>query len=319
MSDFEDAGYASNRLASPHAKNPGKSRSPPVIPRGNETPAVQRSPQPGSNDHNYKNTPMNWDSQQDGFNKGYANDSLRLATSSRAQQEHVRGLSQPDLQDSHLKEPARLDVQWARISGSGYGDDRSPSAPLSQSGVSHSPAVEFIPNRILPLMKTADNSNQSKEDPYTKLVSELDYTPEQLKKMNYQDLKVESFDYDPRKGTSSNSPQPLSESELSKKLDDFSQSKPSTDLSAQRSAFFSSLTMEQHEQCGTLIVDHLHALMTRYVQARRQRRTAALEFEAAVAEREQLVHARKEALGQDLARLRRAGEEVVGGKGGERR
>lgn len=137
---------------------------------------------------------------------------------------------------------------------------------------------------------------------------DLDYNPTQLREMAYERLRQESFDgIKPVQGAA--------DQELSEKLKNVYDLKGSLDPHLKRRTFFSDLTIEQYEECGDIMVERFNDMITRYKVARQQKRTVARAFEEEVGNREERVRAKKNVVDRDLGRLRKAGEDVVRGKG----
>ncbi|KAL8720300.1 MAG: hypothetical protein Q9225_002812 [Loekoesia sp. 1 TL-2023] len=142
----------------------------------------------------------------------------------------------------------------------------------------------------------------------------LDYEPKVLASMSYQELAEESFDA---------SPQPISVSDPSltdkstlkdKLLYLHSLSGPREQIQLQRQAFFSSLPIDQYEEYGDLMAEQFRQIISKFKDARQQKRSIAREFEDEIAAREKVVDSRKIAVASDLSRLKRAGQDVVRGK-----
>lgn len=140
----------------------------------------------------------------------------------------------------------------------------------------------------------------------------LDYTPEELSSMPYKLLHGESFDHVPKYGTGI-IPQDIVKASLPEKLKYAYELKGREDTEAQRNAVFSSLTIEQYEETGDLIIEQFSDILGRYKDARRAKREAAREFEKEIGQREERVRGKFTAVTQDLARLRRGAEDVVRG------
>lgn len=141
----------------------------------------------------------------------------------------------------------------------------------------------------------------------------LDYSFKQLSQMAYKDLTLEDFDFVPHARTA-NSVQNLRNSELSERLQAIFEMKSGTDLPWRREAEFSSMSIEQHGECGELIMEEFNNVIARYSAARLQKRTVAMVFEDEVASREKSIQAKMMAIDVDMDRLRNAGEDVVRGK-----
>ena len=143
---------------------------------------------------------------------------------------------------------------------------------------------------------------------------EIDYSPHELSSMPFSQLQDEPFHHDP-KATELPLPPELAETPLPQKLDHLLALKDDNNTKDHhRTAFFSSLSIEQYEDCGDLIVQKFADIVSKFKDARQQRRKVAREFEAEVAKREERVRGKMGAVEKDLGRLRRGGEEVVRGR-----
>ena len=147
-------------------------------------------------------------------------------------------------------------------------------------------------------------------EPVHKHSLDLDYSDAELSNMTFDRLKNEPFDQDPR-ATAGVLPDNLTDASLPDKLVYITSSKGLLKQVEQQKAFFSSLDIGQYENCGDLIVDRFAAIMTKFKDARQEKRKIAKEFEAEVAKREECVRARKAAIETDMERLRSAGKELV--------
>ncbi|KAL8977584.1 MAG: hypothetical protein Q9205_006642 [Flavoplaca limonia] len=144
----------------------------------------------------------------------------------------------------------------------------------------------------------------------------LDYDMKALGTMTFQQLADESFDTAPQPTKLGKGTMALKEGlTLDEKLLHLHALNGSReDVQAQRQAFFSSLPIDQHEECGDLMADHFTQILSKLKTARQQKRGLAKEFEKEVAARQKLVERRRLAVTEDLDRLKRAGQDVVGRK-----
>ena len=169
---------------------------------------------------------------------------------------------------------------------------------------------------------SAPETSQSAAEPTTKSLAtkpeprkralELDYTPQEMSGMSYKHLKSESFDHNPSisPGTI---PSDFAKGSLPAKLQYAYDLKDRDNPEVQRSTLFASLTIEQYEETGDLIIDQFSNILGRYKGARKARREAARGFEKEIAQREERVQSKSNAVEQDLIRLRRGAEDVVRG------
>ena len=152
------------------------------------------------------------------------------------------------------------------------------------------------------------------DDPQTrKRARDLDYGPDQLSRMTFQQLSNEPFNLTSDKNRAS-VPQELSSSSLAARMDYILENLKDDDAKiALRRAFFSSLSIEQYEECANLMIRRFSDIMSKFMDARQQRRRAAKDFEEDVAKREECVRGKTTVVDRDLDRLKRGGEEVVRG------
>lgn len=178
-----------------------------------------------------------------------------------------------------------------------------------------------------------DYEAASSEDPsISKRTLELDYPSDVLAKKSFSALQLEDFDHDPNKKTPDDHPDDVVSESLAVRFARVSKAPaptPDTDpdhgeredhdlasLHYHQSlvAFFSSLTIDQYDECGDIIVDQFTAMLAKFKDLRREKRKAAVEFETEVASRDGAVKERQTLLAEDMARLRSQGEGFMGRK-----
>ena len=146
-----------------------------------------------------------------------------------------------------------------------------------------------------------------------KRARDLDHSPDQLSSMTFQQLNNEPF------SLASDAPwtspvQGLSNGTLAEKMDYVLNGLKDDDTKhMHRRAFFSSIPIEQYEECANLMIRRFGDIMSKFTEARRQRRRFAKDFEEEVARREDCVRGKTSAVEKDLGRLKRGGEEVMRG------
>ena len=138
---------------------------------------------------------------------------------------------------------------------------------------------------------------------------DLDYGLHQLAEMDYQQLQTESFDHVPGLVPYHGLPDPSLP--LSERLRNIYPDKTHKDKAARAKAFFASLTIDQYEECGDLLLDGFRDVMDRLREARRQKRQAARKMEEQIAKREEWVGKKRGVCELELGRLRSAGTAVV--------
>lgn len=138
---------------------------------------------------------------------------------------------------------------------------------------------------------------------------DLDYGTHQLAEMDYQQLHDESFDHVPGLVPYHGLPDPSLP--LAERLHNIYPDKTHKDKAARAKAFFASLTIDQYEECGDLLLDGFRDVMDRLRETRRQKRKAARSMEEQIAKREEWVRRKRGVCEVELGRLRSAGTAVV--------
>ena len=146
-----------------------------------------------------------------------------------------------------------------------------------------------------------------------KRTRDLDYSPDQLSSMNFDQLCNEPFDL-----VSDTDrlflPRDISSGTLAAKMDYlFEKLKDDEAKFIQRRAFFSSLSIDQYEECAKLMIGQFSAIILKLTDARQHRRRVAKEFEEEVVKREGCIRGKTAIVSKHLVRLKRGGEEVVRG------
>ena len=146
-----------------------------------------------------------------------------------------------------------------------------------------------------------------------KRTRDLDYSPDQMLSMTFNQLSNEPFDLasDPDRPSL---PQDISSGTLTAKMDYiFEKLKDDETKFIQRRAFFLSLSIEQYEECAKLMIGQFSAIILKLTDARQNRRRVAKDFEEEVAKREGRIRGKTAIVSNNLGRLKRGGEEVVRG------
>ena len=142
---------------------------------------------------------------------------------------------------------------------------------------------------------------------------DLDHSPTQISSMTFQHLSNESFDLASDSARAS-IPEELLSGSLATQMEYVLEKFKHDDAKlVQRRAFFSSLSIEQYEECANLIIGRFSAIISKLMDARQQRRRAAKDFEEVVAKREESIRGKTTVVNDSLGRLKRGGEEVVRG------
>lgn len=191
-------------------------------------------------------------------------------------------------------------------------EDRTMSSIFDASELGESHSATSQPAEVL-----ASHTTNPQEDfrrPALKRPFQLDYDNVQLSEMSFENLKKEPFDHDPR-ALPNTLPNEVSNASIAEKLKYVTSSlKTDTERDEKRHRFFSSLTIDEHEECGDMIVEGFSNVIKKFKDARRDKRKLAMAYEDEVANREERVRAKRELLEKDMHRLKRAGQDVISGK-----
>ena len=138
---------------------------------------------------------------------------------------------------------------------------------------------------------------------------DLDYSSEQLDRMDFHQLDNEDFHFDPQSlrltllagVTNSTLLQTL---DVLVKIDDDTRG-------SQQRAFLASLSLEEYNLCGDIIIEGFGDIIKKLKIARQERRKAAREIEEDIARREKRVREKIDRFDRDFVRLKQGGEDVV--------
>ena len=147
---------------------------------------------------------------------------------------------------------------------------------------------------------------------FRKRVGDLDHNLDKLFGMTYDQLRNEPFDVAPQ-ALYPALPANIEPGALVEKLQCLAQSKDSS-KNEQRRVFLASLSMEDYEQCGEVMIQKFTQIVSKFVAARQQKRKLMTIFEEEIAKREQRVRGKVEAFEKHFSRLKRGGEDVVNQK-----
>ncbi|MCJ1370747.1 hypothetical protein MMC20_001960 [Loxospora ochrophaea] len=241
----------------------------------------------------------------------------QLPMQTRLKNQSAKGFEPPGLQEVPVKSSTATQDR-PKSQGSISNHAVRPQVPtksntfdaseLGEEDLNTSPATDDLNQRAL-LPQSIHAQSLTPKRPF-----QLDYDPHHLSSMPYSDLLSEPFEYDPHQPLSILPPS-LTNSPLSEKLSYLNSLPDQNQQTEHQAAFFASLPIHEYEECGDLIVERFAAILNKFKEARRARRSVAMEFEEEVARREEAVRAQDGAIGKDMERLKRAGEDVVRGGG----
>lgn len=187
-------------------------------------------------------------------------------------------------------------------------------SPIRKYGIASSlqPDNPGVRDFINTEQQTSDAASQigARRAQTRKHVIDLDHGLDRLSVMTFQQLSDEPFDPAPGEARAA-LPQELTSGSLSDKVDYVFESRKSRNSELEQGKFFSSLTIEQYEECGDMIVERFGHILSTLKAARQQRRQLAKTFEDELANREQRIEGKKVTVERDLSRLKRAGQGLV--------
>ena len=150
-----------------------------------------------------------------------------------------------------------------------------------------------------------------------KRVHESEHPMDELKAMTFADLKSEPFERGPQE-TDIAIPEKIRAGSLQTQLEWLRALPPPPDedlQSNQQYRFFARLSLDQHEECGGLILAQFQEMVGRMQRLRKDKRTAALQFEGEIERRVNALQKQKDDLDRDLATLKTKGQDVVKKRG----
>ncbi|MCJ1284497.1 hypothetical protein MMC26_003830 [Xylographa opegraphella] len=207
-----------------------------------------------------------------------------------------------------------------------WSNGRTPEPPVSgvdlNENLLYSPPYEVrVDEKVLPLRKNPTVGQLPHQSEVIsargqKRIIDLDYTEDQLSKTTYDQLRSESFDFDPT-GSVQIFPEEVRSGPLIKQFEFVKDLKDLTD--EQRSeklySFFSSLTMDKYEECGDMVLGLFSDILTKYKDARQEKRKIATKYEEEISHREQTVGGASLRVDKEMKRIRQAGSDLLKGSG----
>ena len=212
----------------------------------------------------------------------------------------------------HLPSPAQILTQQT-FQGRFDPQNRSASESRGPTKVAHNLSHDGSPtDSVNNSISDAGHGSPQNRNRNLKRSRDLDYSIHQLADMSYTQLKDESFDHIPGGGKLlAQYDLPNLSLPLSDRLQQIYHDKTHKDRELRARGFFSSLTIDQYEECGDLLLDSFRDVMDRLKNARQQKRRAAKTMEEQITKREEWVRKKRGIIEQDLGRLKSAGTAVV--------
>jgi Extracellular mutant protein 11 len=184
--------------------------------------------------------------------------------------------------------------------------------------VAHSPgrgrrSIKIAPEQGTPIIHSSAAKAGISLEPGVKDVTsrkrkheqELDYTPEALSKMSYSELASQPFDSNPNSLPHSIG---TSDMPLTQKL-----KAVSSQNSDDQTAFFSSLSINEWEDCGDCFASQFADILKRMKESRQAKRKVIAEFEREIGERSEMVKRNIEGVKGALGAMRAQGMGLLGG------
>ncbi|MCJ1291909.1 hypothetical protein MMC34_003457 [Xylographa carneopallida] len=149
-----------------------------------------------------------------------------------------------------------------------------------------------------------------------KRIMDLDYNEELLSKMSYSQLRSESFDFDPRDSVQI-FPEDVRSRPLIKQFEYVKDLKDLTDgqRSEKLQSFFSSLTIDEYEECGDMVLELFSNILAKFKDARQEKREVARRYEEEISRREHTVSGASLRVDNEMKRIRQAGNDLLKGSG----
>ena len=181
----------------------------------------------------------------------------------------------------------------------------------------HEPSKSPNPVGTTPTLEQANTTNpnnievtrtdEEPDDQIPPIPSEpdLDYAPPELYQMDYEVLKLQSFDTDPKVPDSGLSEEYQNQS-LAQKL------RHVADLpSSEQHTFFSSLSLDEWEEAGDWYLDRFGEISKKIREARRAKRDAAKQFESEIQKRHEAISKKRKEVEDSLKEMKESGGKVL--------
>ena len=150
---------------------------------------------------------------------------------------------------------------------------------------------------------------QTEVQPYVKQSRELDYTWDELSRMNYSRLKGDSFDLIP--GVVAGPAELLSSAKLVDALKQIWSHQRHGQEGTKGRAFFATLSIDQYEECGDLIIEGFKDILGKFKIARQQKRSLTRIFEEKVQQRQHITVSKQSAIETVLETMRHNGSGLI--------
>ena len=149
-----------------------------------------------------------------------------------------------------------------------------------------------------------------------KRIVDLDYTEDQLSQMSYNQLRSECFDFDPKCSVQI-FPEEVRSGALTKQFEFVKDLKDLTDEQRSKTlrSFFSSLTIDKYEECGDMILELFSDILTKFKDARQEKRKITRKYEEEISHREETVDGASLGVDNEMKRIRQAGSDLLKGSG----
>ncbi|OQO02625.1 hypothetical protein B0A48_12153 [Cryoendolithus antarcticus] len=170
----------------------------------------------------------------------------------------------------------------------------------------------------IPLPNAPEHSSDdydSDEQPDEAQDSDLDHLPGDLVKMDYSDVKAEPFDKAPNVEDFivHDTPESANLAEkLSAILGQTDNGNISDEVYRYRTQFMASLTIDKWEEAGAWLVQHFGTVLQNFTGVRREKRRAAVAFEAEIEGRDNAVGAKRQQIKGALDEMKVNGSAVLG-------
>ncbi|KAH7328069.1 extracellular mutant protein 11-domain-containing protein [Stachybotrys elegans] len=178
-------------------------------------------------------------------------------------------------------------------------DATTPKASKVSKSKVKPPQKSLMESSMPPVMMSRNDSRDKKRR------RSFDYDDMDLSAMAFSDLLRQPFDHDPSRGAAPGGHDIRGETQADK-LERFRRQGEK-----EQRQMFVRMSMDDWETAGDWFVDQFTDLMQKMKQARQNKRRMIKKFEAEIAEREEAVRLRSEAIDRKLVKMKQDGQRVV--------
>jgi hypothetical protein len=212
----------------------------------------------------------------------------------------------PEPGSALLVHPTARQISQVQFDSNSQRAQRQPLGPAHVHFQSSRSVEPSVPTRHPVPAQSREQPTVQQTEGSESAIPIVDYDPETLSAMKYDQLKEENFDIDPRAG-----PQILTDDILQKPLTERLQFVRKNIERSRQSEFFHSLSTTDWEAAGDWFLEQFQSIVQRTREARQKKRKLAREFEEEVEKRHKHVSKKQHQVEEAMNKMKAQGEGLV--------